>query len=245
MAQRTLRCDDSPVKLGTTLDPDYRLWLKQLALDLAFHGMLRGRLEYLHEGLFPRSGRAEADVVVKWGWRRVPFQEVRRIYEWDVESILRSGGGHLLTLDAGFAEIKAVPSELSGPTEIDPELARRMPDQSLTPPEAWRLAPLAAMSSALVKLVLQGPVFRRLCEGVEVPPAPLRRNLETEPRLIGPDGVVRWNKASLLSDAEMNALGVEFANRAYTLLLGVAEGRIGIAPTGPRQDQFTPGLLPS
>ena len=52
--------------------------------------------------------------------------------------------------------------------------------------------------------------------------------------------------ASLISDAEMRALGIEFLNRAYTLLLGVAEGRIGVAsasaPWGPAE--FEPGLLP-
>jgi hypothetical protein len=60
MARQTFGCDDSLVRLGATLDPDYRIWLLQLALDLAFHGMLSGRLEYLNGGAFsePWSGRS-------------------------------------------------------------------------------------------------------------------------------------------------------------------------------------------
>jgi hypothetical protein len=75
-----------------------------------------------------------------------------------------------------------------------------------------------------------------------------RRNLDTEVRLFGPDGITRWNDASLISDAEMKALGIEFANRAYTLLLGIAEARIGVVPPVPEQrgpEEFEPGLLPA
>ncbi len=232
------------MKLGATLDPGQRTWLNQLALDLAFHGLLPRRLEHLHAGRFP--GRVEADVVVKWGPRRVPFRDVRRIDDSDYRSLLGWGSGRLGAILEGLAEIEAVPGKVGWPAEIDPELAQRMPEPSLQAPPLTETPSMAIISRPLVTLALEGPLFRRLREGVDVPPSPLRRNLETEVRLHGPDGAVPWNKARLISDAEMTALGVEFANRAYTLLLGVAEGRIGIVPPKPgepRPEEFEPGLL--
>ena len=123
-----------------------------------------------------------------------------------------------------------IPGKVGWPAEIDPELARRMPEPSRSMPSGAPLPP-TENSWPLVALTLEGPLFKRLCEGVDVPWSPVRRrNLDTEVRLFGPDGTTRWNEASLISDAEMKALGIEFANRAYTLLLGVAEGRIGGSP---------------
>lgn len=96
---------DNDVTLGATLDPDHRAWLNQLALDLAFHGIFRGRLEYLHAGGFPSRDRVEADVVVRWGPRRVPFQDVRRIDESDHFSIFSRGAGGLKAILYGLAQI--------------------------------------------------------------------------------------------------------------------------------------------
>jgi hypothetical protein len=229
------------MSLGETLDADRRARLNHLALDLVFNGLLPVRIEYLHAGSFPSRQRTEADVVVRWGSRRVPFPAVRRVYDPDQRSIEATGIGRLASVLEGLAEVGDVPVDWRA--EIDPTLAQRMPAPSV----ATVAEPLPGMiSQPLVKAVLEGPVFRHLCEGEDVPWSPLRRNLETEVRLYGPDGMVRWNRASLIGDAEMRMLGVELANRAYTLLLGVAEGRIGVAPdpASPGSVAFEPGLLP-
>ena len=229
------------MRLGETLDADRRARLSDLALDLVFNGLLAGRIEHMHAGSFPSRERIEADVVVRWGPRRVPFPEVRRIYEPDQHSIEGFGIGRLGSMLDGDAQAEAIPVEWRA--EVDPALARRMPEPTLAVVAGFLPS---RISRPLVTVALEGPVFRRLCEGEDVPWSPLRRNLETEVRLHGPDGMVRWNMASLISDAEMRALGIELVNRAYTLLLGVAEGRIGVAPTprpwGPAG--FEPGLLP-
>ena len=229
------------MRLGETLDADRRARLSDLALDLVFNGLLAGRIEHMHAGSFPSRERIEADVVVRWGPRRVPFPEVRRIYEPDQHSIEAFGIGRLGSMLDGDAQAEAIPVEWRA--EIDPALARRMPEPTLAVFAGFLPS---RISRPLVTAALEGPVFRHLCEGEDVPWSPLRRNLETEVRLHGPDGMVRWNMASLISDAEMRALGIELVNRAYTLLLGVAEGRIGVAPAsvpwGPAE--FEPGLLP-
>ena len=217
------------MKLGATLNLGHRTRLNQLAMDLVFSGLLPGRLEHIHAGDFPSRERVEADVFVKWGPNRIQFNDVRRVYEPDHRSIHGWAAGRLGSILAGQAEVDAIPGKVGWPAEIDPELARRMPEPSLPAPWDAGLPP-AEISWPLVAHTLDGPLFRRLCEGVHVPWTPLRRrDLDAEVRSFGPDGVTRWNDASLISDAEMKALGIEFANRAYTLLLGVAEGRIGVA----------------
>jgi hypothetical protein len=234
------------MRLGASLDPDERSWLNKLALDLVFRGMCHPRLAYLNAGDFPSSGRVETDVIVKWGAHRVPFQDVRRIDEADARSIWGWGAGHLSSILRGQNQIEAVPGRVGRLAEIDPELARRMPEPTLPTPTDARLIP-GDISGPLIALVLEGPLFQRLCQGVEVPPSPFKRNLAAEVRLLGPQGSVPWNHASLISDAEMAALGSEFSNRAYTLLLGAAEGRIGISKSGAGrwEAEFEPGLLPS
>jgi hypothetical protein len=234
--------------LGAILDLGHRTRLNQLAMDLVFNSLLCGRLEHMHTGGFPSRERVEADVFVKWGPNRVPFSDVRRVYEPDIRSIQGWGVGRLGSILDERVEVEAIPRKVGWPAEIDAELARRMPEPSLPVASGADLPPMG-ISWPLVTLTLEGPLFRRLCEGVDVPWSPLRRrDLDTEVRLFGPDGVTRWNDASLISEAEMKALGIEFANRAYTLLLGVAEGRIGVAPPAPGQwghEEFEPGLLPS
>lgn len=230
------------MELGDRLDPAHRERLARVALDVTHEGFLHNRLQHLHAGGFPSRTRTETTVVVKWATRRVPFPEIRRIYDWDVQSVRSIAGGRLGSLLNGWAQ----PEDFPGRAEIDPGLARRMPKPTLDCPADPDLVPESA-TRPIVDLAMLGPVFGQLCEGVDVPPAPIRRNLETEPRLIGPDGVIRWNMASLLSEADMAALATEFANRTYTLLLGVAEGRIAGEP--PRADgwpslEFRPGLLP-
>ena len=216
-------------------------------MDLVFNGLLSGRLEHMHAGGFPSRARIEADVFVKWGANRVPFNEVRRLNEPDQRSIHGWATGRLVSILAGRAEMEAIPGKVGWPAEIDAELARRMPEPSLPVSSGAGLPPME-ICWPLVTLTLEGPLFGHLSEGVDVPWSPLRRrDLDTDVRLFGPDGVTRWNDASLISDTEMKALGIEFANRAYTLLLGVAEGRIGVVPPAPgqsRPEEFEPGLLP-
>lgn len=234
------------MRLGASLDPDERSWLNRLALDLVFRGMFHTRLAYLNAGDFPSQGRAETDVIVKWGAHRLPFQDVRRIDESDARSIWGWGSAHLSSILRGQNQIEAVPGRMRRPAEIDPGLARRMPEPTLPALTDARLIP-GDISRPLMALVLEGPSFQRLCQGVDVPPSPFKRNLAAEVRLLGPQGSVPWNYASLISDAEMAALGIEFSNRAYTLLLGVAEGRIGVLESraGRWEAEFEPGLLRS
>ena len=236
------------MRLGAILDLGHRTRLNQLAMDLVYNGLLPGRLEHMHSGGFPSRDRVEADVFVKWGPNRVPFNDVRRVYEPDHQSIRGWAAGRLDSILAGEVEMEAIPGKVGWPAEIDPELARRMPEPSLPVSSGAGLPPVG-IAWPLVTLTLEGPLFGRLCEGVDVPWSPLRRrNLDTEVRLFGPDGVTRWSDASVISDAELKALGIELANRAYTLLLGVAEGRIGVVPPAPgqwpRPEEFQPGLLP-
>ena len=117
------------MKLGETLDADRRARLNDLALDLVFNGLLSGRIEHMHAGSFPSRERIEADVVVRWGPRRVPFPEVRRIYEPDQHSIEGFGIGRLGSMLDGDAQAEAIPVEWRA--EIDPALARRMPEPTL------------------------------------------------------------------------------------------------------------------
>ena len=174
------------MRLGETLDADRCARLSHLALDLAFNALLAGRIEHMHAGSFPSRERVEAAVTVRWGPRRVPFPEVRRIYEPDQHSIEGFGVGRLGSMLDGSAQAWDVPVEWRA--EIDPALARRMPEPTLAA-VAGRLP--EGIARPLVLTTLQGPVFRRLCEGEGVPWSPLRRNLETEVRLHGPDGMVR------------------------------------------------------
>ena len=94
-----------------------------------FNGLLAGRIEHMHAGSFPSRERIEADVVVRWGPRRVPFPEVRRIYEPDQHSIEAFGIGRLGSMLDGDAQAEAIPVEWRA--EIDPALARRMPEPTL------------------------------------------------------------------------------------------------------------------
>lgn len=266
------RFKGSSLMLGATLSKDHRTLLNQLALDLVFNSLLSGRLERMRQGSFPSAPRDEAAVVVKWDNRRVRFREVRRVSEADEQSVYAWGAGRIFGILSGVNKIEAIPGKLGWPAEIDASLAARMPEpdpgrQRMTcmqnarwqekissapgAPER-RYEPPAELGSisalaypALVRVVLRAPAFRRLCEGTDVPPPLLRRNRVTDARLFGPDGVVPWNDASLISEVEMNALGVELANRAYTLLLGLAEGRIGVRDEEEsRPEDFDPGLLP-
>lgn len=249
--------------LGATLDPAARDWLNRLAVDLAENGFLTGRFDYLAAGRFP--GREDADgedVVVRWATRVVPFRQVRRVYDADHRSIIGWGEGRLTGLLCGVEKMEPAGGRRA---TIDRDLARRLrapsrPAMEIRPPQPAEIdafqASLAAgtmpelafdlgASRPLALLTLDGPRFRRLCSGVDVPAAPLRRNLETEPRLHGPGGVVRWNDASLVSAAERAALSEEIADRAYTLLLGLAEGRIAAGAkddSGWSPDVFQPGL---
>lgn len=221
------------MRLGETLGPDLRAQLNRLALDSVYHGLLEGPLPHLQAGGFPSRQRIEADVTVVWGTHRVPFPEVRRIYEWDRDVMLRRGGGRFSAVVHGLIPIEPSPGRATSPAEIDPGLASRMPVPTRAP-----LTPARAFGDVcwpLMTLALEGPAFRRMCAGVDVPWSPLRRNLDTEVKLHGPDGVVRWNMASLISDAEVAALAIEFSDRVYTLLLGLAEAGSAYSPGPNRQ----------
>jgi hypothetical protein len=233
------------MSLGDTLDPPLRDWLSQLAADMTYSGFFGARLDELNSGEFPSRDRGDGGVVVRWGPRVVPFGNVRRLYDDDVRSFVGWTAGRLGGVLRGFNELDPNAGGGRAPPRIDAELARRMPEASLPAPSDLRTV-VAGITRPLAALALDGPTLRRLCAGIDVPRPPVRGNLATEPRLSGPDGVIRWSRASLVSDAEMTALGVETANRAYTLLLGLAEGRLGAAP-GPDRleiEAISPGLLP-
>ena len=123
-------------------------------MDLVHNGLLPGRLEHKHAGGFPSRARVEADVFVKWGPNRVSFNDVRRVYEPDHGSIQGRAAGRLASILAGWAEMDTIPGKVGWPAEIDPELARRMPEPSLPVPSGARLPP-TGISWPLVALTLE------------------------------------------------------------------------------------------